>query len=105
MVRMKRMIKRSIAVVGGVWLAAQLVNCGGGMKYKVDDAALDQGSAGEKQGLFAAQDELEREAAHIAGQEGDRGVPQRAAHRREPPRGPRPRRGHRQEGEAAGRAR
>ena len=52
-------MKRSFAVIGCVWLAAQLVNCGGGMKYKVDDAALDQVSAGEKQGVFAAQNEIE----------------------------------------------
>ena len=39
--------------------AALAAGCGGGLKYRVDDGALDAVPAGERQGVFAAQNELE----------------------------------------------
>src|SRR5258706_11895429 len=43
-----------------VWIVLLVVaGCGGGMKYKVDDGALDSVSAGERQGVFNAQNEVE----------------------------------------------
>ena len=53
-------MKKSLGLVLCAWVAA----AGGaafssGLKYKVDDAALDNVSAGEKQGVFAAKNEVE----------------------------------------------
>src|ERR1022692_510032 len=39
--------------------AAFGIGCGGGLKYKVDDTALDAVPAGERQDVFAAQNEVE----------------------------------------------
>jgi hypothetical protein len=36
-----------------------IAGCGGGLKYKVDDSAIDSVSSGEKQDVFAAQNDLE----------------------------------------------
>ena len=36
-----------------------VAGCGGGLKYKVDDSAIDSISAGDKQDIFAAQNDLE----------------------------------------------
>lgn len=36
-----------------------VVGCGGGLKYKIDDSAIDSVSSGEKQDIFAAQNDLE----------------------------------------------
>jgi len=36
-----------------------IAGCGGGLKYKVDDSAIDSISSGEKQDVFAAQNDLE----------------------------------------------
>ena len=36
-----------------------IAGCGGGLKYKVDDSSIDSVSAGEKQDIFAAQNDLE----------------------------------------------
>jgi chromosome segregation ATPase len=40
-------------------MAADLAGCGGGLKYKVDDAALDSVPTGERQSVFSAQNEIE----------------------------------------------
>jgi hypothetical protein len=40
-------------------LVAALTACGGALKYHVDDGALDAVPAGDRQGVFAAQNELE----------------------------------------------
>ncbi len=50
-----------LLVVAGLWLssAAFGIGCGGGLKYKVDDTALDAVPAGERQDVFAAQNEVE----------------------------------------------
>jgi hypothetical protein len=42
-----------------VTLAIGIAGCGGGLKYKVDDSAIDSISAGDKQDIFAAQNDLE----------------------------------------------
>jgi hypothetical protein len=36
-----------------------IAGCGGGLKYKVDDSAIDSISAGDKQDIFAAQNDVE----------------------------------------------
>jgi hypothetical protein len=43
----------------GLFLVAVVTACGGGLKYKVDDGALDAVPAGDRQGVFAAQNDLE----------------------------------------------
>src|SRR5262252_5141052 len=45
----------------GVLMSAGVaaVGCSSGLKYKVDDAALDSVSAGEKQGVFSAKNDIE----------------------------------------------
>jgi hypothetical protein len=51
-----------LLLAAGVWLAGAaltLAGCGGGLKYKVDDTALDAVPAGERQDVFAAQNEVE----------------------------------------------
>jgi chromosome segregation ATPase len=40
-------------------LVATLAGCGGGLKYKVDDGAMDSVPAGDRQGVFEAQKDLE----------------------------------------------
>ena len=51
------------AMKNALWLAlcvaASAVGCSSGMKYKVDDSALDNVSAGEKKDVFAAKNEIE----------------------------------------------
>jgi chromosome segregation ATPase len=40
-------------------LVAVAVSCGGGLKYRIDDGALDAVPAGDRQGVFDAQKDLE----------------------------------------------
>ena len=40
-------------------IAALVAGCGGGLKYKVDDGAMDNVPPGERQTVFQAQNELE----------------------------------------------
>src|SRR5580692_1112971 len=42
-----------------LFLVAAVTACGGGLKYRVDDGALDAVPAGERQGVFTAQNDLE----------------------------------------------
>jgi hypothetical protein len=42
-----------------VGLALALGGCGGGLKYRIDDSAMDAIPAGERSGVFAAQNEME----------------------------------------------
>jgi hypothetical protein len=44
---------------------AVAVGCGGGLKYKVDDAALDNVPGGERQAVFQAQSEVEMSRSEI----------------------------------------
>jgi hypothetical protein len=50
------LVARLVALAPAV---ALVVSCGGGLKYKIDDGALDAVPAGERQGIFAAQNDLE----------------------------------------------
>ena len=43
----------------GLLCVIGIAGCGGGLKYKVDDSAIDSISSGEKQDVFAAQNDLE----------------------------------------------
>src|SRR4029077_5172187 len=46
-------------VLGVVVAGGAVAGCGGGLKYRVDDAALDNGPTGERQSVFSAQNEIE----------------------------------------------
>jgi hypothetical protein len=52
-------MKRSLSIAAWLWGAAAVAGCSSGLKYKVDDAALDSVSSGEKQGVFAAKNDIE----------------------------------------------
>src|SRR5215468_9663122 len=52
-------MKTSFGLVLFVAVAAASAGCSSGLKYKVDDAALDNVSAGEKQGVFSAKNDIE----------------------------------------------
>src|SRR5215510_13782394 len=57
-------MKRSLWIVLGAGIVAGAagatgLGCSSGLKYKVDDASLDNVSAGEKKGVFDAKNEME----------------------------------------------
>src|SRR3954465_11497707 len=51
------LMRTSLWLIMSAWLVAGGAGCSSGMKYKVDDAALDNVSASEKQGGFAPKNE------------------------------------------------
>ena len=52
-------MRKSLWLVLCAWAAAAGAGCSSGLKYKVDDAALDNASPGEKQAIFNAKNEVE----------------------------------------------
>src|ERR1043166_8876546 len=48
-----------LVLCSGIVAGAVGIGCSSGMKYKVDDAALDNVSASEKKGVFDAKNEQE----------------------------------------------